>query len=182
MLMMIYSLSQGKCKAGWAVGAGKFPPPHVVTPLDRGRLPSAASLVLSHCRSINPRTPRCQSQVISISRPPMRSAAALVVHQRFRTAQRGSVRRFICRLQFGCGEAMLELWAWRKTIWITTTWRTKPSTSISPKIRWVSTRRVFAVNETVWHQVFLFFFLRVLCARQRGALMTIVTLHGQARA
>lgn len=27
MLMMIYSLSQGKCKAGWAVGAGKFPPP-----------------------------------------------------------------------------------------------------------------------------------------------------------
>lgn len=26
MIMMIHSLSQGKCKAGWALGAGKFPP------------------------------------------------------------------------------------------------------------------------------------------------------------
>lgn len=25
-MMMIHSLSQGKCKAGWAVGAGTFPP------------------------------------------------------------------------------------------------------------------------------------------------------------
>lgn len=55
------------------------------------------------------RAPRRRSQVISISGPPMRSTAARVTHLRFRTARRGSVRRFICRLRSGRGEAMLEL-------------------------------------------------------------------------
>lgn len=108
MLMMIHGLSQGVCKAGWALGAGKFPPPPLLF------RPWTVDAFLS-CSCVSRRLtlpsikPRTQSQVISISGPPMRSTAALVVHQRFRTAQRGSVRRFICRLQSGCGEAMLEL-------------------------------------------------------------------------
>lgn len=49
MLMMFHSLFQGKCEAGWALGAGKSPParPRVVPPLDRGRLPSFLQLRLS---------------------------------------------------------------------------------------------------------------------------------------
>lgn len=89
------------------MGARKFPPvlsrPWTVAAFLQLRLASSRAAVNQA------RAPRCQSQVISISGPPMRSAAALVIHQRFRTARRGSVRRFICRLRSGRGEAMLEL-------------------------------------------------------------------------
>lgn len=74
--------------------------PRVVTPLDSGRLPSAASRALSRRCQSSPRA-RCQSQVISISGPPMRSAAALGIHPRFRAAPRASARRFLCRLRSG---------------------------------------------------------------------------------